>query len=231
MDLTLCRMGDSDVGHPFWARLGASAWQDSRTVSMRDAVRKCGHGSTAGAKLIAAGVIPTVPVPGYQHPRVSLASVELLVGCPELTRADLAGAATTFVVRCGGPQRAGLDPGELVQRGTGRSWYGFHRTMTRRQAVNAAAAWWSVPARTLGVRAADIRPDSRLEQVLTDLLVTVGGMVVLHGRIVGAVAGHPRLEAAHPLVAFELGDPAVDLTGTWLPPTRSGNVALRAVDW
>jgi hypothetical protein len=227
----LCSMSRADVSHAFWDRLGASVWADGRTVSMREAIGKVGHGSTAGAKMIAAGVLPTVSAPGYQNPRVSLASVELLNACPTLQREELGAQSGTLIVRCGGPQRSGT-PGEPWDPETGRSYYGFHRTMTVRQVVHATAGWWSLPPRTLGLPGAHLSPGERVSVGIDRLLVTVGSLVVLDGAVDHAVVSADPVDGhARPLVAFQLSDPTADAVGTWLPPTRSGNVALRAVDW
>lgn len=227
----LCRLSDPDVPHPMWTQLGATAWRSAETVSVRDAVRKLGHGSTAGAKLVAAGVLPTVTAPGYQNPRVSMGTVDFLHDLPALTRDDLASCATTLIVRCGGPGREGAaTPGYDPE--TGRRYYGFHRTMTRRQAVLGGAAWWPIAPRTLGLPGRRLVPGERLSTDLTDLWVTVGGLVVLHVGIEHAVtSADPVTGTARPLVALVVGDARQERTGTWLPPTTSGNTVLRATSW
>ncbi len=224
-------MSEPDSPHPFWMELGASAWANAQTVSMREAIHKVGHGSTAGAKMVAAGVLPTVATPGYQNPRVGVATIDLLLARPTFERDALAGMTGTIVVRCGGPHRAGEAP-DPVEEHLARAYYGFHRTMTRRQAVPSTASWWSLHPRTLGLPGTRLAPGRAYDVGVDRLLVTVGGLVVLDGRIVRAHVRAPILEGyVRPLVGFELADPDDDAVGTWLPPTRSGNVALRAADW
>lgn len=227
----LCGMSGADAPHRFWTELGFTAWADGHTVSMREAVHKVGHGSTTGAKLLASGVLPTVSAVGYQNPRVSRATVEYLTDLPSVHPTEVRDAGRVLVVRCGGPQRSGT-PEEPWEPETGRSYYGFHRTMSLRQAVHATAAWWSVPPRTLGLPGATLEPGSRLDVELDRLWVTVGGLIVLDARIEhcevasGSAEGYVR-----PLVGFRLADTPDERTGAWLPPTRSGNVALRLADW
>ncbi|ARK05981.1 hypothetical protein B8281_15920 [Cellulosimicrobium sp. TH-20] len=198
---------------------------------MREAIRKVGHGSTAGAKLIASGVLPTVSVPGYVNPRVSLATLDLLHGMPSLDRHALGPFASTLIVRCGGPQRA-MAGTDAVDWETGRAYYGFHTSMTMRTAVLATAGWWTLSPRMLGTSRGAMTPGAVIETTVDRLWVTVGGFIVLDATVDAVqVSYEPAPSGSLPLSALYVSDAPSDMVGRWLPPTRSGSVTMLASEW
>jgi hypothetical protein len=196
-------------------------------MSVHEALGRLDVGSTAGAKLVAAGLLPTLHVPGYQKPRVAEQSVQHLAAAPLLTREQVHDLDPAVIVRAGGPQPSRPDPQ------TGRAYFGFHVSMTRQQAVVATACWWPVPLAMVGLRPAQAVPGAGpLPTRLERLLVTVAGFVVLDVAICEAYVWQQRYNApAPPGIGFAVEDLPPDrrcLVGSRLPPTRSGNVVIAA---
>lgn len=224
----LCHLSSPEAIHPLWVELGTTAWESRTTLTMRSALQELEIGSTAGAKLIAAGLMPPVPVRGYVHPRTSRASVDFLLERPKMEAEDLNSRKGALVLRASGPMPADDDPPSVPER----PYSGYHRTFSRWQQAVYTAAWWGMRPRISGIADVDVPVGGRFKTYVDELFVTVANLVVLHAKVDAIHVVHGRIPSRSlPLTAFELSDPSQDCTGYWLPPTRSGNTVVRARDW
>ncbi len=101
--IDLCRLGENDLRTPkFWDEIRHATWVDERTLSKRVAFGRLGRGSTAGYRLIDAGVLPLRSVQGYKEPRVPESVVEFLESRPHLDSESMHGYEPSLQFRCVG---------------------------------------------------------------------------------------------------------------------------------
>ncbi|MFJ6415836.1 hypothetical protein [Paeniglutamicibacter sp. NPDC091659] len=246
--IDLCRLGENDRNTPrLWEEIRHATWVDERTVSKRAAFARLGRGSTAGYRLIDAGVLPLRSVQGYKDPRVPESVVEFLEALPHLDAESMGGYEASLQFRCIGAtvrgdatEALGEPESELAKRIAAQGvptraakFYGLNIGMNISQAVNSTCGWWSMGPKVAGAPSLRSAVLHNYRPPFERVLVTVAGLALLDLQTTEIVCRSPGggSERTHGVVIHAQTPKDLSLVGTWIADPPDGRTLRRFGKW
>ncbi|PQZ95091.1 hypothetical protein CQ018_07120 [Arthrobacter sp. MYb227] len=162
-------------------------------MSKRAAFERLHRGSSAGRRLIDAGVLSLRSVDGYKEPRIPEALVDFLAALPRVEAKQLETLETGLQIRCVGAT-VRLDANEKLDPESTKlarhlaasgiptreaKFYGIHLDMSLSQAINNTCGWWSMGPMVAGTPPSITAPIQNYPAPFTRVLVTVAGLALL----------------------------------------------------
>ena len=246
--IDLCRLDERNFRTPrFWDEIRFSAWADDRTVSKREAFGRLGRGSTAGNRLIEAGVLPLRSVQGYKDPRVPESVVEFLEARPHLEPKSMPGYEASLQFRCIGATVRGdaaeglgnLTP-ELAKRIAAQGiptraakFFGLNIGMDISQAINSTCGWWGMGPKVAGAPPLRNAVVQNYRPPFERVLVTVAGLALLDLQSKEIICRSPEgsSDRSHGVVIHAQTPEDRSLVGTWIADPPDGRSLRRFGKW